>query len=163
MPDARFVIIGDGELRESLEQHIRRKHLERHVFLAGFRSDVMELMKGCDLFALSSINEGMCTALVDAMAASKACVATAVGGVPEVVADGTTGFLVPARDPKAMADRLVQLLKDERLRARMGEAALARARERFTVGRMVSETAAVYERLVGTGRATGTARRAAHD
>ncbi len=163
VPDARFVIVGDGELREALEQQIRRKHLERHVMLAGFRIDALELTKGFDLFALSSINEGMCTALVDAMAASKAAVAAAVGGVPEVLADGETGFLVPPRDPKAMADKIVRLLKDEGLRKRMGEAALERARERFTVERMVAETVEVYERLVGRHRAADTASLAERD
>jgi glycosyltransferase involved in cell wall biosynthesis len=147
IPDARFVIAGEGELRPQLEEHIKRKHLERHVFLAGFRSDALELLKGFDLFALSSLHEGMCTSLVDAMAASKAAVATAVGGVPEVMADGETGYLVPAKDHEAMAARIIDLLHDEPLRRRLGEAALHRARERFTVERMVKGTIDVYERL----------------
>lgn len=147
VPDARFVIVGDGELRESLEKHIKDKHLERHVFLAGFRADALELTKGFDLFAMSSVSEGMCTALVDAMAASKAAVATTAGGISEVMVDGETGFLVPPRDERAMAEKLVRLLKDRTLRERMGQAALARARDRFTVERMVEGTAAVYERL----------------
>ena len=151
VPDARFVIVGDGELREALEKHVRDRHLERHVFLAGFRTDALELTKGFDLFAVSSISEGMCVALIDAMAAEKAAVATAAGGVPEVMVDGETGYLVPPRDHAAMAARLVVLLKDPKLRLQMGEAALARARERFTVERMVEETAAVYERLSARG------------
>ena len=105
---------------------------------------------------MSSVTEGMCTPLVDAMAAGKAAVATAVGGVPEVMVDGVTGYLVPPRDAKAFASRLIELLKDGALRSRMGEAAAQRARERFTVEKMVGETAAVYKSL-----ATGTARRAA--
>src|SRR5678815_3546674 len=132
VPDARFVIVGEGELHGALEEHIRHKHLERHVFLAGFRTDVIELTKAFDLFVMSSITEGMCTALVDAMAASKAAVATSVGGIPEVMVDGETGFLVPPRDHAAMADRIVFLLKNADFRAQMGAAALARARERFT-------------------------------
>jgi glycosyltransferase involved in cell wall biosynthesis len=144
VPDVRFVILGEGELRAELEQQIHRKHLERHVMLGGFRADVMALLKGFDLFALSSTHEGMCTSLVDAMAASKAAVATAVGGVPEVLVDGETGFLVPARDPGAMAQKLVLLLKDQALRDQFGQAGLARAREHFTVERMVEETLAVY-------------------
>ena len=147
VPDARFVIVGDGELREALEKHVKEKHLERHVFLAGFRVDALELTKGLDLFAMSSVSEGMCTALVDAMAASKAAVATTAGGIPEVMADGETGFLVPPRDHHAMAEKLILLLKDDTLRTRMGEAALARARSRFTVEQMVLGTAAVYEKL----------------
>jgi glycosyltransferase involved in cell wall biosynthesis len=161
VPDARFVILGEGELRPALEEQIKRRHLERHVFLAGFRADVIELTKAFDVFVVSSLHEGMCTALVDAMAAGRAAVGTSVGGVPEVLADGKTGLLVPPRDHAAMARGIVTLLKDEALRSRMGAAAVERARARFTVERMVSETEAVYERLVGTVRAGGTASRAA--
>jgi glycosyltransferase involved in cell wall biosynthesis len=156
VPDGRFVIVGEGEMRQALEHQIRHHHLERHVFLAGYRVDAIELTKGCDVFVMSSVSEGMCTPLVDAMAAGKASVATAVGGIPEVVVDGQTGFLVPPRDPHAMAARLVQLLNNQPLRARMGAAAQARAREQFTVAKMVEATAAVYRSL-----ATGTARHAA--
>jgi glycosyltransferase involved in cell wall biosynthesis len=116
------------------------------------------LTKGFDVFAMSSTTEGMCTQLVDAMAAGKPAVATAVGGVPEVVADGITGYLVPPHDPAAMARRLVQLLNDAPLRERMGHAAAERARQCFTVEKMVEGTVAVYRSL-----AAGTASRAAVD
>jgi L-malate glycosyltransferase len=161
VPDARFVMIGDGELREPLERQIREKHLERHVFLAGFRADALALTKGFDVFAVSSITEGMCAALIDAMAAAKPAVATDAGAIAEVLVDGETGFLVPPRDHAAMAARLVVLLKDAGLRTWMGNAALARVRATFTVGRMVAEIAAVYARLAGTRRAADTASRSA--
>jgi glycosyltransferase involved in cell wall biosynthesis len=151
--DARFVVLGEGELRPQLEKQIKHLHLERHVFLAGFRADVLELLKDVDVFALSSTHEGMCTSLLDAMAAEKPAVATSVGGVPEVVEDAATGFLVPPREPRALATRIVQLLKDQDLRRRMGRAGLDRARRLFTVERMVQETAAAYERLASTRRA----------
>ena len=157
VPDVRFVILGEGELHEQLEREIMHKHLERHVFLAGFRSNPVELTKSFDVFVMSSVTEGLCTALVDAMAASRPTVATTAGGIPEVVVDGETGFLVPPKEPEAMADRIVRLLRDPALRQRMGEAGLARARARFTVERMVEETNAVYERAVGTRREAGTA------
>jgi L-malate glycosyltransferase len=144
--DVRFVILGEGELRPQLEKQIKHLHLERHVFLAGFRADVLELLKDIDVFALSSTHEGMCTSLLDAMAAEKPAVATSVGGVPEVVDDTETGFLVPPRDAAALAARLVQLLKDQELTRQMGRAALARVRRVFTVERMVQQTAAAYER-----------------
>jgi glycosyltransferase involved in cell wall biosynthesis len=147
VPDVRFVIVGDGETRASLEHQIHHHHLERHVFLAGFRVDVLELTKGFDVFAMSSITEGMCTPLVDAMAAGKACVATSVGGIPDVLEEGLTGYLVPPRNPQMLANRLIRLLKNEGLRERMGQAARQRARERFTVEKMVAETAAVYRSL----------------
>ena len=152
--DVRFVILGEGELRPQLEKQIKHLHLERHVFLAGFRADVLELLKDVDLFALSSTHEGMCTSLLDAMAAEKAAVATAVGGVPEVVDDVETGFLVPPREPEALAARIIQLLKDQPLRRRMGRAGLERVRRLFTVERMVQETAAAYKKVVRRSDAT---------
>lgn len=152
VPDARFVIVGEGELRHALEEQIRHKHLERHVFLAGFRDDALEMTKGFDLFVMSSISEGMCTALVDAMAASKASVTTDAGAIPEVMIDGETGFIVPARNHEAMAARIVQLLKNAKLRERMGEAALRRAMDRFTVDRMVDGTIAAYDSLFAANR-----------
>lgn len=158
VPDARFVILGEGELREHLERLVREYHLEKHVLLPGFRTDVLGCIKGFDLLVMSSITEGLGTSLLDAMACAKAVVATRAGGIPEVVADSVTGVLVEPRDHRAMAAAIVGLLRDEHMRRRMGAAGLARVRERFTVERMVSETAAVYARVVGTSRAADTAR-----
>lgn len=148
VPDVRFVILGEGELRQALERQVHERHLERHVFLPGFRADALGLLKSMDVFAISSIHEGLCTSIIDAMAASKACVGTRVGGIPEVIDDGVTGFLVEPRHPEAMAARLVTLLQDAGLRRRMGDAGLTRARERFTVDHMVHGTAEVYRRLL---------------
>ena len=147
VPDARFVIAGEGELRATLEKQIRDHHLEKHVVLAGFRPDVLSLHKAFDVFVMSSVTEGLGTSLLDAMAASKPIVATAAGGIPEVVVDGETGFLVPARDHEAMAEAIVRLLKDDALRARMGAAGRARAESHFSAERMVQETLRVYQRV----------------
>ncbi len=147
VPDARFVIAGEGELRASLERHIRDLHLEKHVFLVGFRPDVLSLHKAFDIFAMSSVTEGLGTSLLDAMASARPVVATRVGGIPEVVEDGVTGILVPPRDDDRLADGIVRLLKDEPLRRRMGEAARARATEKFSAERMVEDTLRVYQRL----------------
>ena len=141
---------------EALERQIKDKHLERHVFLAGFRADALELTKGSDVFVVSSVHEGMCTALVDAMAMSKPAVATDVGGIPEVMVDGETGYLVPPRDHQAMANRVVFLLKHAQVRREMGEAALARVRERFSVERMVDSTIAVYDARSARGTLSET-------
>jgi glycosyltransferase involved in cell wall biosynthesis len=88
------------------------------------------------------------------MACWRAIVATRAGGIPEVVEEDVTGLLVPPRDHTALAHAIVRLLKDDGLRRRMGEAGLARVCERFTVERMVAETAAVYERVAGRPRAS---------
>ncbi|MBA3886298.1 MAG: glycosyltransferase family 4 protein [Acidobacteria bacterium] len=147
VPDARFVIAGEGELRESLERQIREHNLEKHVFLAGFRPDVLSLHKAFDIFVMSSVTEGLGTSLLDAMAAGKPIVATRAGGIPEVVVDGETGLLVQPRDHRGMAEALVRLLQDERLRRRMADAGLARARAQFSAERMVLETLNVYRRV----------------
>jgi glycosyltransferase involved in cell wall biosynthesis len=158
LPDARFVIFGEGELREQLERQVREHHLEKHVLLPGFRTDVIGCIKDFDLFAMSSVTEGLGTSVLDAMACARAVVATRVGGIPEIVEEGRTGTLVPARDPAAMAKAVVRLLADQESRRRMGEAGLARVSERFTLDRMVAGTAAVYERVAGRRRAGGSAR-----
>lgn len=157
VPDARFVIVGEGELRSALERQIRDHHLERHIVLTGFRTDVLGLLKGFDLFVMSSVTEGLGTSLLDAMAAARAVVATTAGGIPEVVVDGETGLLVPPRDARALAAAIVTLLQDPAARERMGRAGLARVAERFSAERMVRETLAVYERVVSRARGGGPA------
>ena len=147
IPDARFVILGEGELREHLEHLVREHHLEKHVLLPGFRTDVIGCIKGFDLFVMSSVTEGLGTSLLDAMACRKAIVGTRAGGIPEVVDEGRTGLLVEPRDPHQLADAILRLIQDEAMRKRMAEAGYARVRERFTVERMVADTAAVYSRL----------------
>jgi glycosyltransferase involved in cell wall biosynthesis len=158
MPDARFVILGEGELRESLEQLVRHHRLEKHVLLPGFRTDVIGCIKGFDVFAMSSVTEGLGTSLLDAMACARPIVATRAGGIPEIVEDGATGLLVNPRDEDALAGAIVGLLRDEPLRRRLADAGCRRVHERFTVERMVRRTADVYARVAGTRRAADTAR-----
>ncbi len=148
VPDARFVIAGEGELRPSLERAIKDRRLEKHVLLAGFRPDVLSLHKAFDIFVMSSVTEGLGTSLLDAMAAGKPIVATSTGGIPEVVADGVNGYLVPPRDHEAMASAIVRVLRDAELRRRLGLAGLTRVREQFSAERMVERTVSEYERLV---------------
>jgi glycosyltransferase involved in cell wall biosynthesis len=156
MPDVRFVILGEGELREMLERQVREHRLEKHVFLPGFRTDVLGCMKSFDLFVMSSVTEGLGTALLDAMACRKAIVATQTGGIPEVVEDGVTGRLVAPRDHAAMAQAILGMLRDDRLRQQMADAGFERVQARFTVERMVSRTAAVYARVAGRPHAEDT-------
>jgi L-malate glycosyltransferase len=154
-PDARFIIAGEGELRESLEHHIKHLRLEKHVILSGFRADVLSVHKAFDIFVMSSVTEGLGTSLLDAMACGKPIVATRTGGIPEVVEDGVTGSLVPPRDHAQMAEAIVRLLRDKDLRARMGAAGRARVCEKFTAERMIADTLAVYEKLLKQRRELG--------
>jgi glycosyltransferase involved in cell wall biosynthesis len=159
VPDARFVILGEGELRDHLERQVHEHRLEKHVLLPGFRTDVLGCLKSFDIFVMSSVTEGLGTSILDAMACRRPVVATIAGGIPEIVDDGRTGVLVPPRDANALADAIVRLLNDDPLRSRMGDAGFARVTARFTVERMVRETASVYARLAGTAHAADTARR----
>jgi glycosyltransferase involved in cell wall biosynthesis len=163
VPDARFIILGEGELRDHLERQVHEHHLEKHVLLPGFRTDVLGCLKSFDLFVMSSVTEGLGTSLLDAMACARPIVASRAGGIPEVVDDEVTGLLVPPRDPRALARAIVTLLSDPDLRLRLGQAGLQRVRRHFTVERMVAGTLAVYQRLAGRPHAADTARPFAGD
>ena len=154
--DARFIIAGEGELEHDLARHVARCKLGKHIVFAGFRPDVLSLHKAFDLFVMSSVTEGLGTSALDAMAAGRAVVATRAGGLSEVVDDGHTGLLVPTRDPPALAAAIVRLLSDETFRQTCAHNALQQARRRFSAERMVDETLATYEHLVGTPPATDT-------
>ncbi len=161
VPDARFVIVGEGELESSIRRQIKELHLEKHVLLAGFRADALSLQKSFDLFAMSSVTEGMGSVLLDAMEIGQPIVATSAGGIPEVVVDGETGVLVPPRDGPALAAAIVRLLGDPERQARLGAAAQQRVRSSFSVGRMVQRILDAYDRLAGTPHAADSARPAA--
>jgi glycosyltransferase involved in cell wall biosynthesis len=147
VPEARIVILGEGDLRDELTRMIHELGLERHVLLPGFRPDVLSLLKTVDVFVMPSITEGLGTSILDAMACGKPVVASAVGGIPEVVAPEETGLLVPPRDPSALGAAIIRLLGGRALAARMGEAGRARVEQRFTAERMVQETLDLYRRM----------------
>lgn len=155
IPETVFLIFGEGQLRHPLQQQIKSLGLEHYVRLVGFRPDVLSLLKGLDIFVMSSVTEGLGTSILDAMAASRPVVGTTAGGIPEAVEHGVTGLVVPPQHPTEMADAILSLLKDPDLRARMGAAGLARARNHFTADRMVDETLAAYETVVGRPRRGG--------
>jgi len=149
VPDARFVILGEGDMRPALERQIKELHLDKHVLLPGFRPDVVSFIKNFDLFVMSSLAEGLGTSLLDAMACSKATVASDTGGIPEAVADGETGLLVPPRDHHALANAIVELLKNQERRERLGKAGLERVKRMFTAERMIEKTLETYRAHAG--------------
>lgn len=163
VPDARFIIAGEGHLEHELVRQVRARDLERHIVFTGFRSDVLSLHQSFDLFVMSSVTEGLGTSALDAMAAGRAVVATRAGGLSEVVEHERTGLLVPVQDVPALADAITRLLADHSFRRTCEHNARTQATRRFSADRMVDETVAVYEQLVGTRHATGIARRAAAD
>lgn len=147
--DCRLIIAGEGPQRDALERQIAELGLTESVRLLGNRSDVAELLAECDVFALSSIAEGMPVTLLEAMAARLPVVATDVGGVDLVVEAGVTGTLVPAGDPRAMAGALRAYVTDESLRRRHGDAGCARVAAKFSLNAMVASYVALYDELLG--------------
>ena len=145
VPAARLLIVGEGPLRDELRRLAARLGLDGTAVFTGYRPDVADLLRAADLFVLASREEGMPNALLEAMSAGLPSVVTNVGGVPEVVEEGRTGYLVPPADPAAMAQRLATLLEDPQLRSRMGVEARLRFEASFTLQRMV----AAYESLYG--------------
>jgi len=131
IPQAQFLLIGEGPERPKIEGMVRARGLSQSVHLLGRRADVPALLGAMDVFAISSLTEGLCVALAEAMWAGLPCAATRQGGVPELVKDGETGLLVPPRSPEALADALVRLLKDPALRRDMGEAGRRRVEQKF--------------------------------
>ncbi len=131
-PAAGVVLFGEGGLREELEQRVAALGLAGRFVLPGFRSDLDSLIGAADVVVLPSFTEGLPNVALEAAAAGVPVVATAVGGTPEVVADGETGFLVPPGDPAALAATVTELLRVPDLRARLGAAARHRMRDHFT-------------------------------
>ena len=110
--------------------------------------DVPELLSECAVSVLPSLSEGLSNTLLESMAAGAPVVATNVGGNPEVVQEGSTGFLVPPRDPDALADRICRVLNDRSLAARLGEAGRRRVVEHFSMERMLRDTERLYLTLL---------------
>lgn len=152
VPDARFVILGEGELRPALEQQVKALGLDRHVFLPGFRADALSLQKSFDIFVMSSVTEGLGTSMLDALACGTPVVGTTAGGIPEAITHGRTGLLVRPHHPDEMAAAIIRLLQDPALRATLGAAGRAHVEQAFSVERMVEGTLAVYRsRLAARG------------
>ena len=145
LPDAHFVIAGEGELLADLEHRMRP--LGDQATILGWRSDVQNVYGAADVAVLVSDNEGMPVSLIEAAACGVPAVTTDVGSASEVVEHDRTGIVVPA-DVTAVADALETLLRDRDRRAAMGTAAAARARERFSPDRLVTDITELYERIL---------------
>jgi glycosyltransferase involved in cell wall biosynthesis len=145
----RAVLVGDGPERAALEAKARDLGLGGRVRFLGERSDVERLLLGMDVFVLSSREEGIPNALLEAMAAGRAAVATAVGGTPEVMADGVTGWMVPPGSPAAIARALEEALTRPEEAARRAAAARAHVREKLGIDAMVRRHEAFYRAALG--------------
>lgn len=140
VPDAHLVIAGTGKLQARLTDQRDRLGLQSCAHLVGFRRDVSALLAASDALVMSSDDEGLPMVVLEAMAASRAVVATAVGSIDEQVVEGVTGFLVPRRDVPALRLRVVDVLRDRELAVRMGQAARERVLREFPLSLCVQRT-----------------------
>jgi glycosyltransferase involved in cell wall biosynthesis len=139
LPEAEFVLVGDGELRARLEAQAGE-----NVRLTGARDDVPELLASFDVYAQPSLFEGLCVAVLEAQAAGVPVVATPVGGMRDTVVHEKTGIVVPVGDARALAAAIERLLDDQELASRLANEAAQRVRERYRTSRMIDETLALY-------------------
>jgi glycosyltransferase involved in cell wall biosynthesis len=150
--DASLCLVGDGPNRDAVERHAHELGIARHCLYLGYQDDVSGWYALLDAFLLTSANEGTPVTAIEALAARKPVVSTAVGGVPDVVHDGVDGFLTPAGDTDALAERLQRLARDPELRARMGAAGRERVLEQYAVERLVDDVDRLYRRLLERSR-----------
>ena len=147
IPNFRLFLVGDGPLRDGLKAAAVELGIDRNVRFMGFRHDVATLLRSFDIFALSSVTEGLSLTLLEAMASGLPIVATDVGGNSEVVVHGKTGFIVPAQSPEALAEKLLLLSRDGGLRLQMGSAGRKRVEEKFDIRRTVKRYEALYHEI----------------
>ena len=146
-PDTYFVLIGDGPDRGRIEAAIRELGIGNRTRLLGVRHDVWTILNNIDIFVLSTHFEGCSNVIMEAMAAGKPVVATPAGGNAELVSDGRTGWMTPIGDPRAMADRILELISNQELARSMGIAGRKKIEDEFSIERTVSETVALYQEL----------------
>jgi glycosyltransferase involved in cell wall biosynthesis len=144
IPSAEFLVIGDGPAANKLKSLANDLHVSESVHFLGERPDVPDLLAALDILVMSSYTESFPNAILEAMAMGKPVVATNVGGIPEVVEEGQTGFLVPPRDPKAIADRVLSLCRNSIQRLQMGQTARARVERNFTVQAVTAKLEGIY-------------------
>lgn len=147
-PDVRFLIVGDGELKQALQARAVQLGLKQRVLFLGWQQNLPEIYAATDIVILTSINEGTPVSILEAMAAGKPVVSTAVGGVPDIVIQGETGFIVPPRDVVAFVKQLSLLIDDPALRLQMGQNAQGMAVAQFDSMHLVSRIRQMYFRLM---------------
>jgi len=147
--DVQFLIVGDGVLRPQLERIVQQSELLRkRVHFTGVRRDIPEIMRVIDVFALSSLWEGLPVVLLEAMGMKRTVVATSVGGVPELITHGKTGLLVPPENPEALSSAIMSLLDNPDRAIELGMRAYARIKKYYSVQRTAYEYQRVYESTI---------------
>jgi glycosyltransferase involved in cell wall biosynthesis len=148
LPHTRFLLVGDGTERAALERLAHELGIAEHIVFLGERRDVRFLLAGLDLFVLPSREEGMGIVLIEAMATGIPVVATATGGIVEVVEDGVSGFLVPRGDANALAESIILALSAPGRAEQVSANARRRAAAMFSIDTTVHRTEQIYEELL---------------
>ena len=151
IPAARFFIVGEGELMNKLQALAASLGLNKELIFTGFRHDVGAFYHISDLFVLSSVQEGLGTAVIDALALGKPVVATNSGGIPEIIQDGETGRLVAPANPAALAEGIIELLSNPERAKRMASRGQELVRQNFSVEAMVDKNIEVYQQVLAAG------------
>ena len=144
-PEARIILAGDGEMRQFFEDQVKAAGLREMFVFLGHRSDIPALLACCDIGVLASRSEGLPNAVLEYMAAGLPVVATAVGGVPEIIEDEVNGLLIPPENPAALAAAILRLLKDERLCKTLGKAARERTLSQFNFASVIANLRQLYK------------------
>lgn len=147
-PNARLVLVGEGEERNAIQELIQKLDLSAHVRLLGLRSDVDRLLAAADVFLLTSISEGIPLTLIEAMAAGVPVASTNVGGVPEVIEDAQTGLLAPAGDDAALAGNVLRLMSNPQWRGEIVQRARQRAKQIFSEEQMHQAYRKLYQEML---------------
>jgi glycosyltransferase involved in cell wall biosynthesis len=147
-PEAVFMIVGEGELKDELKARSRILKLEDKIIFTGFRNDIKDVLASVDIFVMPSLLEGLPVVLLEAMAMMKPIVATKIEGIREVLEYGLTGLLVSPKDPQSLSEAIVDLLIHKDKARQMGLAARKVVEERFGVDIMVQKVEGVYEELL---------------
>jgi glycosyltransferase involved in cell wall biosynthesis len=147
-PRTRFFIVGGGELMEELKALAVSLGLGDELVFTGFREDVGAFYRLADLFVMSSVEEGLGTAVLDALAVGKPVVATHSGGIPEMITNGENGLLVPAKNPSALADAISEMLAEPDNAAQMAARGPELVKTRFSIEAMVAGNINVYGRIL---------------
>jgi glycosyltransferase involved in cell wall biosynthesis len=151
LPDARFFIVGQGELMDELKAAAAALGLKDELVLTGFRDDVADFYQIADLYVMSSVQEGLGTAVLDALALAKPVVATDCGGLPEIIRDGRTGRLVAPADPAALANGIVDMLSRADAAQAMARQGQAMVQKSFSIDAMVEKNIEIYHKVAANG------------
>jgi glycosyltransferase involved in cell wall biosynthesis len=144
-PHCELIIAGDGPLKQELWSLRDRLGLHQFVHFAGFIQDMNEFFRQIDVFLMPSLSEGLPMALLEAMACGKACIASEVGGIPEVLNSPDLGILVPPAQPSLIAKAILSVIRDEKTRALMGKKARTVVIQRFSIEGMAAKYLEFYE------------------